>query len=152
MSETTQGEAGRDSVEVVEAAMAAWGRHDVEGVLANVTEGIEWHYQVGSPPVHGRDAMRRMLDRLKTHQLDSRWKLLRSSTTGDLTFIEAVEDYRNPDGHRVRVPYAGVYRFDGDLIAEWRDYVDLGLMMKAEKGEPTPEHLLPLLDAEPEVG
>ena len=148
--ETTGPADGANRVGVIEAAMAAWARHDVDGVLAHVTDDIEWHYQVGSRPAVGRDAMRRVLERLKDHQVDSKWRIVRSSQTGDLVFIEAVDDYRNPDGHRVQVPYAGVYRLDGDRIAEWRDYVDLGLLMKGERGETPDEWLLPLIEAKPE--
>lgn len=130
--------------------MAAWARHDVEGVLANVTDNIEWHYHVGSPPVHGRHAMAKLLNRLKDHQLESQWRLVRHSESGDSLFIEAIDDFRNPDGHRVQVPYAGVYQFEGDLISHWRDYVDMGTMMKREAGEPSPDWLQALIDAKPE--
>jgi limonene-1,2-epoxide hydrolase len=138
-----------DKVGVVRAAMSAWAKHDIDGVLAHVHPDIEWHYQVGSRPAIGVEAMRGILDRLKDHQLDSRWKLTGWAENGDTLFIEGVDDYRNPDGHRVQAPYAGVYRFDGALITHWRDYVDLGLMMKGEAGEPLPEWLVPLIEADP---
>lgn len=129
--------------------MAAWGRHDVDGVLALVAEDIEWHYHVGSPPVHGAAAMRSFLDKLKQHQRESRWRLIRSAESGDSVFIEAVEDYLNPNGHRVQVPYAGVYQINEGRISHWRDYVDLGSLMKAEKGEQPPDGIRSLLDARP---
>jgi limonene-1,2-epoxide hydrolase len=148
----TDGEGVAPQVDVVAAVMGAWGRHDIDGLLVHISPDIEWHYQVGSRPVKGIDAMRKMLDRLKDHQLNSKWRLTNWASNGDLLFIEGVDDYENPTGQRVRAPYAGVYRFDGDLIVEWRDYVDLGLMMKGESGEPLAEWLEPLIDAEPVVG
>lgn len=88
-----------------------------------------------------------MLERLQDHQLDSQWRLVRHAADGDHVMIEAIDDYRNPDGHRVQVPYMGVYEFDGLTITAWRDYVDLGVMMKAETGEPLAEWLEPLISA-----
>lgn len=145
-------EVGHKQVDTVAAVMGAWGRKDIDGLLAHISPEIEWHYQVGSPPVSGLAAMTKMLDRLKDHQLNSKWRLTNWAANGDLLFIEGVDDYENPTGQRVRVPYAGVYRFDGDLICEWRDYVDLGLLMKGESGEAAPEWLEPLLGAAPIAG
>ncbi len=133
-------------IETIKTVMGAWARHDIDELLNHIDEDIEWHYQVGSRPVIGRDNMRKMLERLKDHQLDSQWRLVRHADAEDSVMIEAVDDYRNPDGHRVQVPYMGVYEFNGPLISAWRDYVDLGVMMKCEGGEPLPEWLEPLVD------
>ena len=132
-------------IDVIKAVMGAWARHDIDELLGHIAEDIEWHYQVGSRPVIGRDNMRKMLMRLKDHQLDSKWRLVRHAESDDSVMIEAVDDYRNPDGHRVQAPYMGVYEFDGDKIVAWRDYVDLGLLMKGEAGEPLEEWLVPLV-------
>jgi limonene-1,2-epoxide hydrolase len=104
-------------IEVVQAVMAAWGRHDVDELLGHMAKDVQWHYQVGSRPVHGVDNMRKVLDKLKTHQLDSRWRLVRHAEAEDAVFIEAVDDHVNPDDRRVRVPYMGVYEFDDMSIS-----------------------------------
>ncbi len=128
-------------IDVVKAAMGAWGRHDIDELLTHIHPDIEWHYQVGSRPVNGLDGMRKMLERLKDHQLNSRWRVVRHAETDDTVFIEAVDDYTNPAGSRVQAPYMGVYEFEGMLIKAWRDYVDLGLIMKGESGEELPPWL-----------
>ena len=133
-------------VTVVEAVMAAWARHDIDEILTHISPDIEWHYQVGSRPIRGRDNMREMLERLESHQLDSKWRLVRHGESENCVFIEAVDDYRNPDGHRVQAPYMGVYEFDGQKITAWRDYLDMGIMMKGEAGEALPEWLQGLVD------
>lgn len=133
-------------VDTVRAVMAAWARHDIDELLTHIGPDIEWHYHVGSRPVQGRDAMRTLLERLKDHQLDSQWRVVHHAEAGDVVMIEAIDDYRNPAGNRVQVPYMGVYRFDGDLIVEWRDYLDMGLMTKAEQGEAADPWLGPLID------
>lgn len=134
-------------IDVIRSAMAAWARHDIDGVLEHVSPTIEWHYQVGSKPVLGRDRMRKMLEGLQQHQRESKWRLVRYAEADGFVMIEAVDDYTNPDGHRVRVPYMGVYEFDAMTITAWRDYVDLGLIMKAEAGEEPGEWLASLIEA-----
>ena len=93
----------------------------LDGRSYAVTDDIEWHYHVGSRPVIGVEAMRKMLERLKDHQLDVNWRVTRHSETEDGPLIEAVDDFKSPSGHRVQVPYMGAYRFEGELISSWRD-------------------------------
>lgn len=136
-----------ERIDVVKAVMGAWASHDIDELLTHISPDIVWHYQVGSRPVVGIEKMHKMLDRLKDHQLDSQWRLTRHAESDGVVFIEAVDDYRNPDGHRVQAPYMGVYEFDDEMkITQWRDYVDLGLMMKGEAGEELPEWLIDLVE------
>ena len=65
---------------------------------------------------------------------------------GDRLFIEGVDEYRTPEGHRVATPYAGVLDFRGDLICGWRDYVDLSVGAQHKAGEPLSKQVLELLD------
>lgn len=143
-----------DPLETVNAIMEAWSRSDVEGVLAHVTDDIEWHYQVGSRPVVGRDTMAKLLNKLAGHQLDSAWRIIRHAAREEANgrtalFVEAIDDYRNPDGHRVQVPYAGVYELVDGKVAAWRDYVDMGLMSRAEIGEALPAWIEALVTRPP---
>ena len=48
---------------------------------------------------------------------------------GDSVFLEGVDDFVNPEGRRVVLPYAGVLVFRGPLIAQWRDYFDRNLFI-----------------------
>lgn len=140
MSDLTQQPVDHSLLAIVETVMEAWGRHDLDGVLAPMSDDIEWHYHVGSRPVVGKEAMRKVLEKLAAHQLDSAWRVIRHATRPEpdgrvALFVEAVDDYRSPDDRRVVVPYAGVYEFDGETVVAWRDYVDLGLMQRAQAGE-----------------
>jgi len=135
-----------DRAEIVRAIMEAWGRHDIDSVLSHVADDVEWHYHVGSRPVQGRDNMRKVLDKLQHHQLQSRWRLVRHAEADDAVFIEAIDDYVNPSGNRVQAPYMGVYEFDGATVTAWRDFVDLAEMSKAESGEPLSDWVQALVD------
>ena len=134
-------------IDVVAGVMAAWGRHDIDGVIAHMADDVEWHYQVGSPPVTGKEHMRKVLDKLQHHQQDSTWRLTRWAEQGDHLMVEAVDDFTAPTGNRVQVPYMGAYDFEGDLIRGWRDYVDLGLMARATEGEDLGDWVQALVDA-----
>lgn len=134
-------------ISIVTACLEAFGRKDVDGAMSHVAPDIEWHYHVGSRPVIGRDTMRKVLTKLGEHQLDSRWRAVRWAETDDTLLIEGVEDYLTPDDRRAQVPYMGAYEFDADnLIVAWRDYFDLDLLMKSERGEPMDVWVEALLD------
>ena len=49
-------------------------------------------------------------------------------------------------GAIVVAPYAGVLRFNGDLIAEWRDYVDVGVMDAQRAGSVATDWVSALAD------
>ncbi|MDG2111397.1 MAG: limonene-1,2-epoxide hydrolase family protein [Actinomycetota bacterium] len=153
-SDGTAGADGRDGVgriDIVKAIMGAWRGHDIDGVLGHMAPDVVWHYHVGSRPVEGVDNMAKVLGKLQHQQLDSHWRLVRHAESGDAVLIEGVDDFVNPDGHRVRAPYMGVYEFDGRLVTAWRDYVDLGLMMKGGAGEPLDDWLVALVKAGDEL-
>jgi len=146
MSEHEANSSG-ERIDVVRALMRAWSAHDVEGVLALVSDDVIWHYAVGLPPCLGKAAMGEFLTGLAGHQQELAWRLTNHAETNDRVLVEGVDDYVNPAGHRVQVPYMGAYDFDGDSITGWRDYVDMRTMRAAEKGGGVPEHLVALVEA-----
>ncbi len=140
----------QSKISIVTACLDAFGRKDVDEAMVHIAPDIEWHYHVGTRPVIGRDNMRKVLTKLGQHQLDSKWRAVRWAETGDTLLIEGVEDYLNPDDRRAQVPYMGAYGFDaGNRITGWRDYFDLDLLMRSERGEPMEAWVQALVDAEP---
>jgi limonene-1,2-epoxide hydrolase len=138
-------------INIVTACLEAFGRKDIDGAMSHIAPDIEWHYHVGTRPVAGRENMRKVLTKLGQHQLDSRWRAIRWAEVGDTLMIEGVEDYLTAEDRRAQVPYMGAYDFDADnLIIAWRDYFDLDLLMKSERGEPMEVWVQSLVDAEPE--
>lgn len=124
-------------IDILTALLKAFGEHDVDQAVSYMAPDVEWHYHVGTRPVIGRENVRKVLDKLGRHQRDSRWRPVRWAETGDTLLVEAIEDYLNPHEHRAQVPYMGAYDFDADnLITGWRDYFDLDLLMKSDRGEP----------------
>lgn len=125
----------------------AWQAKDVDGVLARLHDDIVWHYAApGLPPVRGKAAARKLLDRFQADMHGIKWRIFAYAELGDRLFLEGVDDYTTSDGKRVATPYAGVLDFQDDLIIGWRDYVDLGVIASQKAGDGLSPHVAALLD------
>ena len=91
--------------------------------------------------VNGKPAMKQMMEALAGQMNDVRWRIFQYAQNGDSVFLEGVDDFVNPEGRRVVLPYAGVLMFRGALISQWRDYFDRGLFDRSKAGEPLPDYL-----------
>jgi ketosteroid isomerase-like protein len=76
-------------------------------------------------PVSGRQAVREAvagffstIDGL-THQVRNVWEF------GDTTIVQADVEYLRKDGKTVTVPNADILVYDGELVRDWRIYIDL---------------------------
>jgi SnoaL-like domain len=78
-----------------------------------------------APPIEGRDAIRdawaafcETLDGVH-HDLVDQWE------TETATIAEANVTYTRKDGERITVPVATIYRSSGELIDDYRIFIDL---------------------------
>jgi limonene-1,2-epoxide hydrolase len=117
---------------------------DIDGVMNRLTPDIHWHSHVGSPPIRGRDAMRKVIESLKTQMLDTRWRIVHHAQSGNRLLVEAVDEFRTPSGVNVALPYMGIFVFRNGLISEWRDYFDRALYDRLKSGEAAPEYVAEL--------
>jgi limonene-1,2-epoxide hydrolase len=114
--------------------IADWRAGDIDAVVARMDEDIVWHYAAGAAaPLRGKVKARRFLENFKLTLTDVRWRLFDHAENGDRLFVEGVDEFTATGGAVVVAPYAGVLRFNGELIVEWRDYVDVGVM-DAQRG------------------
>ncbi len=118
-----------------------WRRKDIKSVLSRVTDDIAWHTHVGSPPVSGKPAMEQVLNTLAIQMNDVKWRIFHHAQNENRIFLEGVDDFVNPEGRRVVIPYAGVLAFRGTLVSEWRDYFDRNLFNKLKAGEAAPDYI-----------
>ena len=126
----------------VDAIIEAWKRKDIDGVLAQLCEDVEYHYLVGERPLVGKDWVRRFLERFGDHIGEpNNWHVVRSAESGNALLVEGVDDYMATDGTRIRYPYMGVFEFRDGLVSHWRDYADAGLIARVRDGEALPEWL-----------
>jgi limonene-1,2-epoxide hydrolase len=122
--------------ETMKALIAAWTAGDIDGALAHMSDDIVWHYAAAvAPPLRGKEKARKFLTRFKSEITEVRWRLFDYAERGDKLFVEGVDEFTTTDGHLVAAPYAGVLEFRGDLIRDWRDYVDVGVMDAQKRGE-----------------
>jgi limonene-1,2-epoxide hydrolase len=127
---------------VVDAIIDAWKRKDIDGVLAQLCEDVEYHYLVGERPLRGREWVRKFLERFGGHIGEpNNWRILRSAASGHALLVEGIDDYMSTDGTHVRYPYMGVFEFRDGRVASWRDYADGALIARVRDGEALPEWL-----------
>lgn len=120
-------------IDKVHELIEAWKRQDVEAVLAMLDDDVVYHYHVGSPPLEGREKVRRFLERFGKGQEDIRWRIDNHAENGDLLLVEGRDIYRK-GGVEIDLPYMGIFRFRDGRILEWRDHFDMGELKKQMDG------------------
>lgn len=132
---------------ILRQVIEAWQAKDIDGVLSHMADDIVWHYAApGLPPVRGKATARKLLARFQEDMHGIQWRIFSYAEAGERLFIEGVDDYRDSEGNRIAVPYAGVMEFRGDLIVGWRDYVDLAVISAQKSGAPLSTQVEALLD------
>ncbi len=128
-----------EKLKTVQTIIDAWKRADIEAVLEQLDEDVEYHTLVGQRPLQGKVWVRRFLEKFGDGQTDIRWQICNHAENGDLLLVEGVDDYVDAQGRRVQTPYMGAFEFRGGKIYKWRDYLDSALLAGVERGEPLPE-------------
>ncbi len=131
----------------VKGLISDWAAKDIPAVLSRLHEDITYRYALSEPALQGKAQVEAFLHRIKDHQRETKWRIINHSEGGNTVFIEALDDYTNPAGHRVLTPHVGVYEFKDGLILGWRDYFDFGLLKLAETGQPLPEPLTDFINS-----
>jgi limonene-1,2-epoxide hydrolase len=136
---------GFDPYQAFLGLIRAWQKHDIEAVLAKLADDIVWYPAVGSPPVQGRDGVRKVLEQFAPKRKEENWKIFHHAVNGDRLFVEGVDDFIDDQGRRVAVPYAGVIEYRDGLVIGWRDYFDISTLNRMKAGEPIPDAIQPLI-------
>lgn len=99
---------------------------DLDAVVACFTPGARYA-NVPHRPAVGRSAIRAMLEPLVSRSSEVRWEVVTEAVSGDSVIAERLDRFV-VDGTEYAAPCCGVYVVDPEsgLIAEVRDYVDLG--------------------------
>lgn len=131
-----------DKRATVEAIIAAWKQKDIDGVLAQLCDDVEYHFLIGERPLVGKDWVRKFLSKFGEHiGEENNWRIVRSAESDDALFVEGVDDYLSQDGTHIRYPYMGIFEFRDGRISAWRDYADSGLIARQRGGETLPQWL-----------
>jgi limonene-1,2-epoxide hydrolase len=111
--------------EVVGAFLTDVESRDIEVVLACFADDLSYE-NVPHGAVRGKDGLRGLLGPFLSRCEGVRWDVVSSATSGDRTFVERVDRFWI-DGVEYKIECTGVYRVRSGLIAQVRDYVDLGV-------------------------
>ncbi len=116
-----------DLMDTVRQLQSAIGRRDRAAILALVAPDLEYHYHVGSKPLHGVEKFGKFLDGYFAQMQDVDWKIERWAQNGDVLMTEGYEQYTDAKtGERLTNRYMGSMEFRGGKIAKWRDYFQKG--------------------------
>ena len=135
----------RSFLDIYLDVIAAWKRHDVEGVLIHMADDIVWYVHVGTRPTVGKAAVRTLLTSMAPTRTAERWRIFNASVDKSRLFVEGVDDFKSASGYRVALPYMGIVEFEDTLIVAWRDYFDEGLAQNMKKGGSIPPEIEPLI-------
>ena len=110
-------------IDTVRRIMSAWDRRDFDEFLGYLTDDIEYHSHVGSPPHLGKDAIREFLEAYDGANSEVSWRILNFAETGNKLLLEGlVEQIDNETGQAVRIPYMGIFEFRDGRVCAWRDH------------------------------
>jgi ketosteroid isomerase-like protein len=97
---------------------------DPDKFIAHLTEDVVFRFGNGEPVV-GRAAVREAVAGFFSTIDGLSHRILNSWDVDDLTIVQADVEYHRKDGKHVTVPNADILTFDGDLVRDWRIYIDL---------------------------
>lgn len=101
---------------------------DYDTALAHFTDDCEYtNLPMGS--VTGPAAIRATLEPFFAPTIANELIILRSAVEGDTVFAERLDRHRIDTGW-VELPVTGVFVFRGEKIAVWREYFDLGTLVR----------------------
>ena len=129
-------------IEVILTLIKSWKNSDVESVIELLSDDIVWHTSTGiKPPLRSKVAVREWLEGFVDQVHSSKWRVNSYAESGNMLFVEGIEDFELPNGIRVVIPYSGVYEFTGGKISGVREYFDGRLSESLKEGGEIPEFI-----------
>ena len=117
-----------DLLATVRTVIEAVAAKDYGAALPHFTEDCEYtNLPMGS--VTGPAGVRAVLEPFFAPTIANELIILRSAVEGDTVFTERLDRHRIASGW-VELPVNGVFVFRGAKIAVWREYFDLGTLLR----------------------
>ncbi len=123
-----------DADKIVRGFCEAWGRADLESIMAVFADDAIYH-NIPMEPCKGKEAIRGFIEGfLKTSPGGIDFEILHQSvagavagaTAGSVVMNERVDTF-TMDGKKTGIPVCGVFELsDAGQIVAWRDYFDMG--------------------------
>lgn len=124
--------------ETVQRYIDAMMAKDLDAVLDCFHDDVIYHYHVGTRPFEGKDFLKKGITMLWPHQETSRWRIVNYLEDDEKIIFEGIDEYDQPDGVTVRMPYMGIYQIKDGRIWRARDYFDMPGYMNMTKGDANP--------------
>ena len=118
---TTANAAGSDTG----GLFAAIDNKDTASFLQYLTEDAVFRFG-SAPPVHGREAIGAAVDGFFGTIAGCRHVISHSFGDGTTLLCEGEVTYQRHDGSEITMPFANILEYEGDLIADYKIYIDIG--------------------------
>jgi limonene-1,2-epoxide hydrolase len=120
----------RSPEQIVLDFSAAFARKDVTFIMGAMTDDIIYA-NVPIPAMHGKEAVRQFLapSLNKTDKLEFVMVNIATAADGRTVMTERIDVFTYGK-QQVSIPLMGIFVLRGELIAEWRDYADIGTFVK----------------------
>ena len=83
-------------------------------------------FRLGSaPPVQGRVAVQEAVEGFFASIAGLSHSIDRTLDEGDTLFLEGEVTYTRHDGSQVVIPFVDVFEYEGELVAEYKIYIDI---------------------------
>jgi limonene-1,2-epoxide hydrolase len=117
----------RDPARAVATLVQAVQQRDLDAICACFTAEASYG-NVGYTPAQGREQIRAMFAPIISRSTRIEWEIRSQAVSDDEVFAERIDRFWI-DGKCFEIECLGIYQVDGasGLIAEVRDYVDLGI-------------------------
>jgi ketosteroid isomerase-like protein len=108
----------------IRATFADIDAMDVDGFVGRLSEDVVFQFG-NAEPVVGRSAVKEFVGQFFStiqglnHHIKNLWDV------EDTTIVQIDVEYLRIDGHSVTVPNSDILTYDGDLVRDWRIYVDI---------------------------
>lgn len=115
-----------DPDRIVRAFSAAWGRADLDAIMAAFADDAVYH-NMPMDPLKGKDAIRAGIESFfKMSPSGIQFEILNQVVSGSLVLNERIDTFETENG-QISAPVAGVFEIDeAGRIRAWRDYFDMG--------------------------
>jgi len=104
---------------------AAIDARDGAGFVSYLTEDAVFRFG-SAPSAQGRDAIQSAVEGFFTTIAGCSHNIAKSLRQDDTVVCEGEVTYERHDGSSITLPFTDVFEFDGELIAHYKIYIDIG--------------------------
>ena len=104
---------------------AAIDSKDGSAFVAHLTEDAVFRFG-SAPPVQGRESIQAAVEGFFATIAGSRHRIGNTLQQDDTLVCEGEVTYQRHDGSEITLPFTDVFEYDGNLIAQYKIYIDIG--------------------------